>query len=375
MAVQFAKERFLVPALAPLIYNIGIILGGILLGAQMGMVGFSWGVLAGAFVGNFLVQLMGARRSGMQFSPTLAIDHADLRKYVLLTLPLMVGLTPVFSIELLFRFFGSFLPEGGIAGINYGLRITLVVVGLCGQAVATAFFPFMSRLVAEKNLAEANRLLNKTLGYLTLALPVVALLMVLRTEVVTVLFQRGEFDGMATFLTARVLLFLLPGAVAMAANTLVLRGFYAMQNTLFPAVFSTLSVCLTLPVYYFGMTKWGPAGIAGAMSLSTLGQALLLYIAWNRRTKNDGSNRVYMSFLKMAVFSTGIGFLLEWIRRILFGGMGVSGFFQCLLVIACTGALGLGLMLALGYLFRIKEIMSPATEISSAVHARFFRKD
>ena len=104
--------------------------------------------------------------------------------------------------------------------------------------MATAFFPFMSRLVAENNLEEANRLLNKTLKYLTLALPAVAMLMVLRIEVVTVLFQRGEFDRAATVLTARALLFLLPGAVAMAANTLVLRGFYAMQNTIFPAVFS-----------------------------------------------------------------------------------------------------------------------------------------
>ena len=65
MAVQFAREKFAVPALAPLIYNLGIIGGGVCLGPWLGMEGFCWGVLAGAFVGNFALQYWGAARTGM----------------------------------------------------------------------------------------------------------------------------------------------------------------------------------------------------------------------------------------------------------------------------------------------------------------------
>jgi putative peptidoglycan lipid II flippase len=375
MAVQFAKEQFFIPAIAGLIYNIGIVTGGLILGPSMGMEGFSWGVLGGALVGNFILQMIGAKRVGMRFSPSFAVRHPDLRKYFLLTLPLMIGLTPNFSIEFLFRFFGSFLPEGGIASINFALRIMFVVVGLFGQAVATAFFPFMTRLVTENNIKEANRLLNRTLGYLSLTLSVAMLLMVLRTEIVAVVFQRGAFDAAATAITSRVLLFLMPTAVAMAAFALVVRGYYAKQNTLFPAIFSTIAVLLTLPLYYFGMRSAGPQGIAVAMSLSTTFQALLLYIVWNRRTKNDGSRQVYISFLKMAVLSAVIGVLLEWIRQLLAGALQPVGFFHNLLIIIGIAAFWLGLLVAFGTLLRFEEITQPLKDVWGEIRHRILRKN
>ena len=105
MAVQFAKEKFSVPAVAPVVYNLGIISGGTLLGPWLGMEGFSWGVLAGAFVGSFAVQLWAAKNVGLHFRITFDFHHPDLKKYVLLTLPLMVGLTMMFSMEIFMRFF------------------------------------------------------------------------------------------------------------------------------------------------------------------------------------------------------------------------------------------------------------------------------
>jgi len=118
MAVQFAKERFFIPALAPLLYNAGIIAGGLMLGPWLGMEGFAWGVLIGAFTGNLLVQFFGARRVGLTYSSIFDLRHPDLKKYVLLTLPLMIGLTMTFSTEFLFRLFGSFLAEGFSGGIG-----------------------------------------------------------------------------------------------------------------------------------------------------------------------------------------------------------------------------------------------------------------
>ncbi len=116
MAVQFAKEKFLIPALSPLLYNLGIICGGLLLGPRIGMEGFSWGVFIGAFMGNFLVQIWGAKKVGMRFTVAFDFRHPDLWRYIRLTLPLIIGLTMSFSTEFLFRFFGSYLPRGSIAG-------------------------------------------------------------------------------------------------------------------------------------------------------------------------------------------------------------------------------------------------------------------
>ena len=77
MAVQYAKERFLVPALSPLIYNLGIIMGGLVLGRFIGVEGFCWGVLAGAFLGPFLLQMWGARRVGMKYSLCFGLRNPD----------------------------------------------------------------------------------------------------------------------------------------------------------------------------------------------------------------------------------------------------------------------------------------------------------
>jgi putative peptidoglycan lipid II flippase len=150
MAVQFAKGHFLFPALAPLIYNLGIIAGGVLLGPGMGMEGFAWGALAGALVGNCLLQWVGARRVGLRFHPSVNVRHPDIRKYVLLTLPLMLGLTMVFSTEIFSKIFGSFLPVGAISWVDYSWRIVMMVVAFFGQAVGVAAFPDLAKLAAGK---------------------------------------------------------------------------------------------------------------------------------------------------------------------------------------------------------------------------------
>ena len=87
----------------------------------------------GRFLGSFILQLAGAARAGMRFAPMLDLKHPELKKYILVTIPLMVGLTMTFSTEIFFRFFGSYLPDGSIAGLNYALRIMFIVVGLIGQ--------------------------------------------------------------------------------------------------------------------------------------------------------------------------------------------------------------------------------------------------
>ena len=312
MAVQFAKEKFVIPALAPIFYNVGIILCGVLLAPKVGMKGFSWGVLIGAFVGNFALQWWGARRVGMIYRLRFNFRHPDLRKYIYLTLPLMAGLTMMFSMEGFIRYFGTYLAPGSVAGLNYGRTILLIPVGLFGQAVGVASYPFMARLIAQNKIQEMNTLLNGALRYLALAIPVSALCMVTRHEIVQILFERGRFDADATAMTAHILIFLLPGAFALSAYTVVVRGYYAAQNTWFPAVFGTFAVLSSLPIYWYGMQAMGAGGIGLAVSLSSIIQVGALYALWNYRTRNRGSRRVYLFFLQIILLSGILGCGLEY---------------------------------------------------------------
>ncbi len=356
MAVQFSKERFFIPALAPLLYNLGIISGGIILGPWLGMEGFAWGVLIGAFAGNLLVQFFGVRKTGLKYCFIFDLGHPDLRKYLLLTLPLMVGLTMTFSTEFFFRLFGSYLPQGSIAVLNFGLRIMLILVGLSGQAVGTASFPFLARLAAENKLNEMNRLLNHTLRFLALVIPFSVLLMVLRSEVVRMIFQRGKFDAAATALTAEVLVYLLVGAFAFAAYTVVVRGYFAAQNTFFPAVYGTLVVLLSIPLYLLGVNLLGTRGVALAVSLSGIFQVTVLYALWNRRSNNTESRGVYLFYVKMICFAAVTGIFLAWFKSTALFWIDSTTFQGSLVVSLLTGAVFLVILLTAGYGLKIREV-------------------
>ena len=363
MAVQFARERFLLPALAPLIYNLGIIAGGILLSPWLGIEGFAWGVLAGALGGNFLLQWAGARRVGMRFQPAWQWAHPDVKEYLRLTLPLMLGLTMTFSTEFLFRFFGSYLPAGSIAVLNFSLRVMLILVGIFGQAVGTASFPYMARLAAENKLADLNRLLNLTLRYLALVIPVAVLLMVLSQEVVRILFQRGRFEPAAARLTADVLVWFLAGAVAFAAYTVVVRGYFATRNTLFPALFGTATVVVSLPLYPLGILLMEVEGVALAVSISGILQAALLFVLWSRRSGNPGQGEVGRCYLKITLVSLAMAPVLVMFRNVVSTGVDSSSLLGSLAVFILVGLLFAGLMLLAGYGLKIQEITDLAGRV------------
>jgi putative peptidoglycan lipid II flippase len=365
MAVQFAKEKFFIPALAPLIYNLGIIAGGIILGGRLGMQGFSWGVLAGSFVGNFVLQWWGAHKAGMKISIIFDFGHPDLKRYVKLTLPLMFGLTMFFSMEIFMKFFGAYLPEGSIADLEYSFRTMLLLVAFFGQAIGVASYPYMAQLVAENKIQEMNQLLNNTLKYLAVVIPFSVLLMVLRHEVILLIFQRGKFDATATAHTSSVLMYLLIGAFAVAANTIVPRAYYAMQDTLFPAIYGSAAVLVSIPIYWLGLKFMGTAGVALAVSLSAILQVFLLYTLWNKRSRNPGSGGVYLFYFKMIGLSVAVGLLLALIKGLLAGWIATASFHGSLITVVLTGAIFLIVLVAAGYGLKIGEINDLMTTVLS----------
>lgn len=370
MAVQFANTRFFIPALAGLVYNIGIVTGGLVLGPRLGMHGFAWGALGGAFVGNFALQWVGARRVGMRICPGFHLTHPDFRHYILLSLPLILGLSMTFSTEVFLKFFGSFLPAGGIAALNYGLRVAFMLAGMFGQAVGVAAYPFLSRLATEGRLPEMNDLIDRSLRYLALLIPLSILLMILRQEVVVVLFRQGTFDAVAVHKTTLALLWLLTGAFAFAAQTVVVRGYYAMQNTLFPSVFGTVAVVASLPLYVLGLRFFGLPGVAAAISLSAWFQVVLLYVLWNRRSGNRGAGALFGVCGRLTLAGGGIGAVVWGFKAFLWTGGAIPGKLHSILVAAVVSLVYVLLLAAVGKLAGISEIDQGLARIRASLARR-----
>ena len=355
-AVQFARERFFIPALAPLVYNLGIILGGVLLGGRLGMEGFAWGVLAGALAGNCVLQYCGARVVGMRCRPRWDWRHPDLKRYILLTLPLMFGLTMTFSMEIFSKLFGSYLPAGNIARIEYAIRIMMALVAFFGQAVGVAVYPYLARFAAGDHLPEMNRLLNQALRHIGLVIPFAAVAVAVRHELVFLVYQRMRFTPADTVATADILGFLLLGAVGFAGQTIVNRGFYARQNTILPTIYGSLAVLVSLPVYFLGMRTMGASGIGVAIAFSAVAQVLLIYMVWNRQADNRESLGVYGFYLKMVGLAAPLFFVLAAFKHFVLAGIDHATMSGNLLVVLLVGALGAALMVVGARLAGIEEM-------------------
>ncbi len=356
MAVQYAKEKFFIPALAPVIYNLGIICFGLLLSNICGMEGFSWGVLAGSFIGNFIIQLYGAKKAGFKFSMQLNLKDSELVRYFKVSMPLMVGISMFFSTELFFKFFGSYLPQGSISKLNYAMRVMLILVSLFGQAVGVASYPYLAKLAVEKNIKKMNELINGTVKYLGVVIPFSVLFMILRKEIIFVLFQRGEFKSSATMITSEILLYLMIGTFAFAAQTVVVRGYYAMQNTLLPALLGTVSAFLSLPIYYFFMNIMGVNGVALAVSISAIIQVLLLYSIWNKKTSNKDALKVIYFYGKIIVVSVLIGVGLSYFKSYFLINIDTNTFVGCVINGIIISVLFITLLICSSHLLGIKEV-------------------
>jgi len=287
--VQYAKKRFLLPAFTPVLYNLGIICGGAFLYKAVGIDGFSWGVLIGAFLGNVVIQIPGALGVGMRYSPYIDLKDNTLRTFALITVPLIIGLSMTFSNELFPKYFASFIPdgEGAISSLDYSYKIVSMLFGLFGQSVVAGVYPFLSQLAVEKKIEEMHAMLTTILTRIaSLLIPCIGIFIVLAPSIIAILLEGGAFSAQDTALTAKTFSNYLPSAFFMAGALLFIRAYYALKRTFFPMIISTCIISVCLPLYYLSAIRVGAFGIA---RVATLAMALLFFTItffWNRHYKN-----------------------------------------------------------------------------------------
>src|SRR5579863_3835561 len=306
-AVQYAKGQFVIPSLAPLVYNIGIILGGVLLSSRIGMTGFAVGVLGGAIAGNLLLQIYGAYRAGAKFSPNFNVRHPGFWLFLKLSVPIMLAVSLSFTDDWIIRWFASYLQPASITWLSYGKTLMRVPLGIVGQGVGVASFPFLAQLYSEGKIDELNRLLNTTMKWLiALLVPISALTIAESSPVVYLVFSHTRLRGPDFNATAATLVFFSFGMFAWGAQNILARGFYATRNTLTPAIVGTVLAFANLPVYWLLVRRAHAAGLAIASSLGIIAYTVALFVLLNRRTHNREARSITVFFLKVCVASTAV---------------------------------------------------------------------
>lgn len=301
-AVLYLRKQFFVPALSPLLYNFFIILGGILLRSR-GMEGFCWGVLAGAFIGSLLLPWLAASQ-GEGLKLGFSLRHPGLKKYLYTALPLMIGQSIVVLDEQLVRVFGSLSGPGAVSWLSYARRIMLVPVGVVAQAAGVASYPFFAELAAKKDFSKFSKTLRDALqNVLTLLAPLSILMIAISEPVIRLIFQQGRFGPGDTAETTLLLQILLAVVFCWGFQQVLGRAFYAMQDTLTPAVLGTITTILFIPVYYLLAKRMQAVGVAAASALSIAVYTGLIAWRWKRRIGGEAFLGLGIGFAKASVLS------------------------------------------------------------------------
>ena len=278
-AALMANDRFAPQALAPVVYNLGIIAGGVWGARVLGAEGFAWGALAGAVVGPFLLPLLDLRRAGLRLGFRIAPFDRDFLSYLWRAAPLILGMSLITVDEWYDRWFGGLLGEGAIAQIGYARQLMLVPVAVVGQAVATAALPALSQLASEGRREELDRTLLAILRTsLVLAVVLAAGTLALADPVVRLLFERGRFTPAASAGVASILVVFCLGVPGWVMQQVAGRGFYAREDMWRPMLLSSAVALLAIPLYIELGDRFGAQGIAGAGALAMSVSAVFLLL-------------------------------------------------------------------------------------------------
>jgi putative peptidoglycan lipid II flippase len=275
-AVLLVRKQFNVQAVTPLIYNMGTIVGGILLVKPLGISSLAIGTVAGAFFGPFLLNAVFAHRAGARYRPILDWQDEGLREWVRLSLPLMAGVSLVTADNWIIAHFASRIG-GAVSQFNYAKQFFTAPMAVLAQAAGAASMPFFASLWARESRYEfANVVADSVSRVACLGLLGASAMVALGKLMIDVVFTGGRFSAedanqcAAYFAVFSVSMFL------WSAQAIYSRAFYAAGNTFVPMVAGTAVTLVSLPIYVVLFHWYGAMGLAFASDIGIALQTLTI---------------------------------------------------------------------------------------------------
>ena len=296
MGILNAHQRFFVSALAPGMYQLGWIFGALVLAPRYGVYGLSYGILIGASL-HLLVQIPAlVRLPQIKYRLNLGKHNPAVQEVGHLMAPRLLGVAVVQLNFLVNTYLASLQPEGSVTAISIAFSLMLMPQAAIAQSISIASLPIFSAQVAAGKLEEMRSSFTSTLRMiLFLSIPAMVGLILLREDIVRLLYQRGEFTETSTMLVAWALLWYALGLVGHCIVEITSRAFYAQHDTKTPVLVgvAAMSLNLLLSILFsrlFTLLGWLPhGGLALANSTATFLEALvLLYFMQKRMHGLDG---------------------------------------------------------------------------------------
>ncbi|GIK73934.1 MAG: lipid II flippase MurJ [Chloroflexota bacterium] len=283
MGALNATQHFLAPAAAPVLYNLAIIAAAFALAPIYGVYGLAIGVVVGSLA-HLIVQAPVLVRKGYRAQAVFSLTDPGVRKVALLMGPRVLGLFFVQLHFLVNTILASGLGAGALSALNYAWLLMLLPQGIIAQGIATVVFPTFSAQMAAGQIDAFRRTIERSLRVVVfLVAPSAGLLFALRRPTISILLERGAFDTESMILVAYGLQFYVIGLIFHSMLEIVVRGFYATQDTWTPVSVGVLAMTGNIILSFLLVGHLSFGGLALANSLATLVETIVLLWLFSRR--------------------------------------------------------------------------------------------
>ena len=303
MGILNAYQHFLTPAIAPIVYNLGILFGALALAPRLGIHGLAWGAVVGA-LGHLLVKVPSLLRHGFRFIPGLALDSRELRQVLHLMWPRVLGLGTVQAIFIVNTNLASGLPGGSLSALNYAWVLAQMPQTILGTAIATVAFPTLAELAAR---GDREGLRETAVGaleiMLALSLPAAVALAMLGGPAIAILLQTGRFDQQAADATLLALQMFALGLMGQVAFEVVARLFYAQKDTLTVLYIAIVALAVNVFLAFLLVGPLAQGGLALANSIAVTLEVLIGLWILHRRLAGIGLARLSKTLLRAGLAS------------------------------------------------------------------------
>ncbi|TAL50596.1 hypothetical protein EPN81_02405 [Patescibacteria group bacterium] len=354
-SVLQSLKKFVLFSLAPIFYNIGIIVGAFVFVDLFGSIGLAWGVVLGAIL-HLAVQIFGVWGSGYHYAWIFKPQAKDIREMVRLMGPRTVGLAVNQLMLLLLTVMASTFIVGSLTVFQFAYNIEFFPVGIIGVSFAIAVFPTLSEMAARKDMQGfIETIVNTTRQLLYLLVPMMLIFLVFRAQIVRVVVGAGAFDWAATIATADTLAFFALTFIPQSMVFVLARAFYALHDTLSPLIIAFVSVLVGILSAFLLKDQFGVIALVIAYSTASLVNAVLLWIFLRQKLGTLKESDLLTLVFKLSVAGMLAGLVMQFAKPVVLTFLSLDSFFGVLFQAILAGGLGLLVYIGIASLLHVEE--------------------
>lgn len=347
-------KRFFVYSLAPIMYNIGIVIGALYFVPIWGVYGLAYGVVLGAFM-HLLIQLPAAFLLGYRWLPVFDIKHKAVKEVMKMMVPRTISLA-INQINLIVTtIIASTLVAGSLTVFNLANNLQSFPVGIFGISFAVAAFPTLAMYVNSESLLIKNfsKVLRQIIFFI---LPATVLMLTLRAQIIRVILGAGAFNWRDTILTIDTLTYFSLSLFAQAVIPLLARVFYVKKNSYTPFITGLIAAMFNVVLSWYLSRSMGVAGLALAFSIANIINFALLWLLLKIELGDLDEMRILMSTLKISFASIGAGVVVQLMKLAVSPYIDMTTFLGVLTQGFLAGTAGIIIFICLAWVVRSEEL-------------------